>query len=112
MRQVQQVPPFADLTYITFTGQEEGAVLRGAAKFSASLNACLKDPAYYQENCTVLGPAPCPVPKINYHYRYRLTLRCRMDRALRLLLAHLLRQFAQDKANRGICAYVDVNGFD
>ena len=112
MRQIQRVPPFADLTYITFTGQDEAAVLRGAAKFSGSLNACLKEPAYYQDECTVLGPAPCPVPKINYHFRYRLTLRCRMDRPLRLLLAHLLRQFAQDKTNRGICAYVDVNGFD
>jgi len=35
-----------------------------------------------------------------------------MTRPLRLLLAHLLRQFAQDKANRGVGAFIDVNGFD
>ena len=60
----------------------------------------------------MLGPAPCAVPKINYNFRYRLTLRCRMSRNLRLLLAHLLRQFSQDKLNRKVNAFVDVNGLD
>ena len=112
LRQVQQCPPFADLLTITFTGQEETAVLRGAAKFRDSLIACLKMPEYTSEVCTVLGPAPCVVPKINYHYRYRLTLRCQASRQLRGLVAHILRQFAQDRANRGVSAFVDGNGTD
>ena len=112
LRQVQNDPPFGDLATITFTGEEETAVLRGAAKFRDSLIACLKLPEYETENCTVLGPAPCAVPKINYNFRYRLTLRCRMSRNLRLLIAHLLRQFSQDKLNRKVNAFVDVNGFD
>ena len=112
LRRLQQVPPFGDLVCITFLGQEETAVLRGAAKFRDSLIACLRQPAYAGESCTVLGPAPCPVPKINYHFRYRLTLRCRQSKALRLLIAHLLRQFAKDKLNRGVSAFADVNGFD
>ena len=112
LRRVQKVPPFGDLATVTFLGQEETMVLRGAAKFRDSLIACLKQPAYTSEICTVLGPAPCPVPKINYHFRYRLTLRCGMTRNLRLLLAHLLREFNKDKCNRGVSAFVDVNGFD
>ena len=112
LRQVQNCPPFADVAEITFTGQEETAVLRGAAKFRESLLACLKQPQYGQEQCTVLGPAPCPVPKINYNYRYRLTLRCRQTKALRALIAHILRQFALDKANRGVNAFADINGYD
>lgn len=112
LRKVQNCPPFADLVEITFTGQEEGAVLRGAAKFRDSLIACLKLPQYASQRCTVLGPAPCPVPKINYHYRYRLTLRCGFSKPLRELLAHLLRQFAKDGANRGVNAFADVNGYD
>ena len=112
MRQVQHCPPFADLAEITFTGQEEAAVLRGAAKFRESLLACLKLPEYTSEHCTVLGPAPCPVMKINYNFRYRLTLRCAMTKQLRGLIAHLLRQFALDKANRGVSAFADVNGYD
>ena len=112
LRRVQNAPPFGDLATVTVLGQDEAAVLRGAAKFRDSLNACLRQPPYTSENCTVLGPAPCPVPKINYNYRYRLTLRCKMSRPLRLLLAHLLRQFSQDRENRGVSAFIDVNGFD
>ena len=112
LRKMQGMPPFGDVTTVTFTGQEETAVLRGAAKFRDSLLSCLKQPGYEEENCTVLGPAPCPVPKINYHFRYRLTLRGVMSKQLRLLIAHLLRQFSMDKGNRGVSAFADVNGFD
>ena len=112
LRQVHEAPPFGDLTCVTFTGQEETAVLRGAAKFRDSLQACLKQAPYDKEHCTVLGPAPCTVAKINYNFRYRLTLRCRMTKSLRLLLAHLLREFSKDKQNRGVSAFVDVNGFE
>ena len=112
LRRVQGYPPFGDVVSITFIGQEEAQVLRGAAKFRDSLTACLKQPAYTGEMCSVLGPAPCAVPKINYHFRYRLTLRCVMSRQLRLLVAHLLREFSKDGANRGVSAFADVNGFE
>ena len=110
LRQAQAAPPFGDFALVTFSGQEEGQVLRGAAVFRDSLNAWLRQvPA---ERCGVLGPAPCVVPKVNYHYRYQLTLRCHMTRPLRQLLAALLRKFSQDKANRGVSAYIDVNGYE
>jgi primosomal protein N' (replication factor Y) len=112
MRKVQQCPPFGDLATVTFTGQDEGRVLRGAVKFRDSLRACLGQPDYKEEQCTVLGPAPCPVPKINYNYRYRLTLRCRMGKSLRALLAHMLRQFSRDRENRGVSAFIDINGYE
>ena len=112
LRRVQNVPPFGDVAVITVTGEEETAVLRGAAKLRDSLNACLRQPSYQQEICTVLGPAPCAISKINYNFRYQLTLRCRMTKNLRLLLAHLLREFSKDKANRGVNAFIDINGYD
>ena len=112
LRRVQSCPPFGDLAIITFSGQDEARVLRGAVKLRDSLNYCLKMKEYAIEECTALGPAPCPVPKINYNFRYRLSLRCKMTKNLRLLLAHLLRQFANDKENRGVSAYIDVNGLD
>ncbi len=112
LRLVQSCPPFGDLATVTFTGQDEARVLRGAVKFRDSLAYCLKMQEYTAEKCTILGPAPCIVPKINYNFRYRLSLRCKMTKNLRLLLAHLLRQFSTDKENRGVSAYIDVNGFD
>ena len=110
LRQAQAAPPFGDFALVTFSGQEEGQALRGAAVFRDSLNAWLRQVP--EEKCSVLGPAPCVVPKVNYNYRYQLTLRCHMTRPLRQLLAALLRKFSQDKANRGVNAYIDVNGYD
>ena len=112
LRRMQNAPPFGDFGLITFTGEDETAVLRGAAKFRDSLNVLLKQPPYQQEQCSVLGPAPCPVPKINYNFRYRLTLHCRMTKNLRLLLAHLLREFSKDNTNRNVSAFIDINGFE
>ncbi len=112
LRRVQNAPPFADLACISFVGLEEARVLRSAEKFRESLLSCLNEPAYRQEICQVLGPAPCAVPKINFHYRYRLTLRCRMRKQLRFLIAHLLRQFMLDRSNREISAFADVNGLE
>ena len=112
LRRAQNCPPFGSQASITFLGQDEGQVLRGAAKFRDSLLSCLQQSAYAREICHVLGPAPCVIPKINYNYRYRLTLRCQMTRALRSLLAHFLRQFLKDGANKGVSAFVDVNGMD
>ena len=112
LRRVQNVPPFGDQLMVTFQGQEEGAVLRGAVKFRDSLRSCLTQPQYASAQADILGPAPCPVPKINYHYRYRLTVNCRMDKPMRQLIAWLLQEFGKDKQNRGVSAFADVNGFE
>ena len=112
LRRAQNVPPFGDCLMVTFQGQEETAVLRGAVKFRDSLLAILREPAYASETAACLGPAPCPVPKINYHFRYRLTVNCRMTKQLRELIAWLMREFGKDKQNRGVSVFADVNGFE
>ena len=112
LRQTLRYPPFGDMVIITFSGQDEARVIRGATKFRDSLASFLKDGQYEAADGSVLGPAPCPVPKINYHFRYRLTLRCRLNQPVRLLLGHLLRQFSQDRENRNVSAFIDINGFE
>ena len=112
MRRTLNYPPFADLTVVTVTGPDEAAVLRGAVKLRDSLNAYLRDPQLEIHDYSILGPAPCSVPKINYNFRYRLTLRCKLTRQLRRLLGHLLRQFSQDRENRNVSAFIDINGYD
>ncbi len=110
LRRVTASPPYGDIAHITFTGENEGAVMRGAALFRDSLGDWLNKAGAVAFQ--LLGPAPCPILKINYNFRYRLTLRCQMTRPMRQMLAQLLRLFLQDKQNRGVSAYVDVNGFD
>ena len=112
LRRVTTSPPFADVCTVTFVGENEAAVLRGAAVFRNSLGQCLTDPQYGAQEAVLLGPAPCPVMKINYNFRYRLTLRCAMNRQMRFLMSYLLRQFQKDRANRGVSAFIDVNGYE
>jgi len=112
LRRVQKLPPFGDLIQITFSSLHEAQTLRGSMKFRDSLIQCLKAPDYAQLACDVLGPAPCPIVKVNERYRYRLTLRCILNKPVRQLIAHLLREFSKDRENRGTTAFVDVNGYD
>ncbi len=112
LRQVKGCPPFCDLYTITFSGQEELQVMQSAARFRDSLWASLETPAFKNTDRQLLGPAPAAVAKVNYHYRYRLTLRMAGSRQLRLTLSSLLREFARDRANRGVTAYADVNGYE
>ena len=110
LRRVTASPPYGDIVHITFAGENEGAVMRGAAMFRDSLDHWLKQNGIGE--FALLGPAPCPILKINYNFRYRLTLRCQVTRPVRLMLAQLLRLFQQDRQHRGLNAWVDVNGYD
>lgn len=112
LRRVQNAPPFGDRPTVTVQGQDEQQVLRSSLKFRDSFLECLRTPQYFGTQCTCLGPAPCPVPKINYNYRYRITVNCRMTKAIRQLIAYLLREFGKDKENRGVSAFADVNGME
>ena len=109
LRRVTGLPPFCDVCGLTFTGEDEASVLRGAESFRQRLDGWL---CQQGQDYQLLGPAPCPVMKINYHFRYRLTLRCPMSRENRRMLAFFLRQFMQDRANRGVSAFADVNGYE
>ena len=112
LRRVTNAPPFSDMTTITFVGENEAAVMRGAVVFRESLAGWLKSSGRSEENYTLLGPAPCPVMKINYNFRYRLTLRCAADQSVRRTIAAFLQQFMTDRANRGVSAFVDINGYE
>ncbi|MBQ3216222.1 MAG: primosomal protein N' [Oscillospiraceae bacterium] len=109
LRSLRACPPFADLLAVTFHGAEEEKIWACAWRFRAALSAQLESPFYKDEKVEILGPAPAQIARVNYIYRCRLTLSCKNTRSLRQLLAHLLRQFAKDKENKGIGLYVDVN---
>lgn len=112
VRKTLGLPPFRDILTITFSGPEDGAVFRMAQDFSERLRSWLKTPAYRQEAWELLGPAPAPVPKINYNYRYCLTLRCKITKPLRQLVAYLLRELPREGSARRVRAYADVNGYE
>ncbi len=109
LRRLRRYPPFADLTLITASGVEEGAVLRCCVRLRRSLEQALGQiPGDWQ----LLGPAPASVARVNNRYRYRLTLTGPVGKEARALLAYLLRAAHKDKENRGVSVYVDVNPYN
>ena len=109
LRRLRGCPPFFDLLTVTFYGRVEEQVWQAAQRFRAALEVQLRAPCYREQRVELLGPAPAQVARVNYNYRCRLTLSCRNTRELRLLLSHLMREFAKDKYNRGVGVFTDVN---
>ena len=109
IRQVRELPPCKDLFVLCASGLEETAVLRACVRLRDSIGAAMARAPYQGTAYRLLGPAPAPVAKVNEHYRYRLVLSAGNTRAMRQLLAHLLKQAQTDRQNRGIALYIDLN---
>ena len=109
MRRMRRYPPFADLFTITVSGVEEGNVLRAAASVRERLRRMAAEPEMASSQPEVLGPAPAPVLKVNNRFRYRCLLVGKNDKATRDRLSLLLKEFALDRANRGLNIFVDCN---
>ena len=107
MRRIRRYPPFGDLFTFTVSGVEEGAVLRAAAGVREALRRICTQPQFPWVE--VVGPAPAPVLKVNNRYRYRVLLTGRNEKALRDQISWLLKEFANDRANRGLNLFVDCN---
>ena len=110
MRRLRRCPPFADLFTFTVSGPEEGAVYRAAARVRQALDGLCAAPD--MADTEALGPAPAPVVKLNNRYRYHCLLVGRNDAAARAHIRALLRDFAADRANRGIHLFVECNSME
>jgi len=109
MRRVRRYPPFADLFTFTVSGTEEGNVLRAAAGVRESLRQIFAAPEFAAADPEILGPAPAPVLKVNNRYRYRCVLVGKNDKATREQVSRILKEFAFDRAHRGLNIFVDCN---
>ena len=109
MRKMRRYPPFADLFTLTVSGMEEGAVLRAAAGVRETLRELFSAKEFAADEPEILGPAPAPVLKVNNRYRYRVTLVGKNTKETRSRVSWLLKQFASDRANRGLNIFVDCN---
>ena len=112
LRQLRSCPPFFDQIQIGFLGFPEQHVAERARQFARTLWASLEAAGLLPDVADLLGPAPCSIAKINNQFRFRLTLAAKNSKPLRQLLSRLLRDFFKQKENRGIRAYVDINGYE
>lgn len=112
MRKLRGCPPFRDLFLLTASGPDEHGVLRACMRLRQALESALTKPPYDSMELQILGPAPASVTKVNNRYRYRVTVSGKNSKELRALLAHLVRSAQQDKENRGVSVFADMNPLD
>lgn len=112
LRRLRGCPPFHDLFLLTASGTDEHGVMRACLRLRQALESALKEEPYRNMEIQVLGPAPASVAKVNNRYRYRVTVSGKNSKELRALLAHMVRSAQQDKDNRGISVFADVNPLD
>lgn len=106
LRRLRHYPPFSDVVVITVSSMDEVAILRCCYRLRKALDASL-----HPDGWQVLGPAPAAVLKVNNRFRYRLTIIGKLDKNVRGLIAHLLRAAHQDKDNKGVSVYADVDPY-
>lgn len=102
------VPPLAEFLVLTATGGEERQVLASLLALRHRLEGLLQG-QFKVIACPVLGPVPATVVRIMGRYRYYLTLRCPDGKPRRQLISGILREFAKDKANRGVSLFASLN---
>ena len=83
--------------------------MRAAADVRETLRHLCALPALTPSQPEILGPAPAPVLKVNNRYRYRVLLVGRNDKATREQVSWLLKDFAVNRAHRGLNIFVDCN---
>lgn len=109
-RRLRGYPPFRDLFVLMASGLDETAVLRCCMRLRQGLIRGLEELGL--DAWQLLGPAPAAVARVNERYRYRLTLSARNSKPLRGLIAHLLRTAHQDRENRGVSLFADINPYN
>ena len=112
LRRLRGCPPFSDLFLLTASGPDENGVLRTCLRLRQAMEKAVEEPRYRDMEIQILGPAPAAVAKVNNRYRYRVTLSGKNSKELRALIAHLVRSAQQDKDNRGISVFADLNPLD
>ncbi|MDD5923532.1 MAG: primosomal protein N' [Clostridia bacterium] len=108
MRRAMLYPPFSDLCFVVFTGENKKEVYSSAVSFSKEL--CEVASTDYPElPLRVLGPAPAVMPRINNKYRYKLILKFKSSSRFRQMMSGLLKKFDKDLSGRDISIYADIN---
>lgn len=112
MRALRACPPFRDLLVLTASGTEESQVLGVCMKLRRTLEDWLGTEQYRALGIQLLGPAPAAVARVNNRFRYKLTLIGKNTKELRGLAAYLVCAVQNDKENRGVSVFADVNPLD
>lgn len=108
VRKLMLYPPFSDICVVGFAGTKEGAVCAAAKRFFIQMMA-LVHAEYAKLPLRLLRPSPARILRVSGKYRYKLLIKCRNSKNFRKMMARLLAAFSQDRVNRSVTVFCDMN---
>jgi len=102
VRKELQLPPFCTLFSITFSGDNEAAVLHACTMAVSVLRT-----AFQGRDSRILGPAPSPILRVNNSYHYKVTIYCEGTKADRRIIGHAMNTIAKESPMRRIIMFAD-----
>ena len=111
LRRLLIYPPFCDLLYILFSGENELAVAQCAQFFFTQLVQQNRTDGQEQK-MIILGPSPAKILKISNIYRYHLIIKCKNSRAIRTLVRKTQEAASAQKQFKTIQITADFNPAD
>lgn len=106
-RELSLYPPFCSLCVVSFSGKDDGAVLRAASRFRELFIQRASN--HTKMPVRLLGPTPMNVAMVNDHYRYKLTIKCRNDREFRAVMTQVLGDYASEGLPAKASVVLDFN---
>ncbi len=107
-RKALQCPPIAQILFLCASGENERMVIDSLIRLKSRLNG-LMNGQFSDFSYPVLGPAAASVVRIAGRYRYHLTMRCPESKRRKQLINGVLREFSQDKLNKGVSLHIELN---
>ena len=110
VRRAQQTPPFSDCIMLRFFGAQEQDVIAASVLFRQWVEQVIGKAL--ADGLQLFGPSPAPIGKVNQIYHYRMFLYGHLDRQVREMLAHLLREFPRSNYGRTVHVIADWNPYE
>lgn len=109
LREVMELPPIRDHYIFTVSGISERITLASAQRFRAALESWQYTPQMAEHSYALGGPKEAPVFRVMGRCRYVVDMACQDCKAIRDMLAYILKAFQKDAFNKGVRIAVDLN---
>ena len=107
LRRLLLYPPFCDICEIGFSAPQEERARELAGRFYARLSQEAR--RHPEMPLRLMPPVPAAVRRVGGRYRYQILFKCKNDKALRAMVAGLLRECGADRRSRACAVFADIN---
>ncbi len=111
LRRARNLPPFSDIFTLTILADTEFDAFTACKTLCDKAKYVIKN-EYPDIKARVLGATPSAIIKLNNRYRYKTVICTENNKRSRDLISRLVRDFSNNKNNKGMSIIPDINSTD